>query len=384
MEICSASFAYPQHAGPIRAELARRLMRAPALEVGFLLSTCLRVEVVVPGPESRLQEALVDLLGDLPDGARPQIRRGERAVGHIYRIAAGLESPILGEQEVLTQFRQALIEAEESGQVAGLFARLLEGAVGAGRQARELIPGSPHNSLAAVAAQAIGTVDRVAVLGAGIMAGAMVEGLLQLPAPPQVTVVARHPEKVAKNDLVQVLPFEEARRVLDTFPAVVSATSAKHRPIPDEVLAGILSARATPLLLVDMAMPPDFAPPEEAAVRYIDIDDLARMADRRARSDQADAFVESAAATAYRQYRDHHEIGPLIGNLVEQADSLVDEVVGRFSGKLVGSHDEGVLRQAAHTVARTLLAGPISYLKQEERSAEAIDVIADAFGVDDE
>jgi glutamyl-tRNA reductase len=384
LEICSASFAYPQHAGPTRAELARRLMRAPALDSGFVLSTCLRIEVVVPGPESRLEEALGELFGDLPEGVRPQTRRGERAVGHIYRIAAGLESPILGEQEVLTQFRQALLEAEEAGQVAGVFARLLEGAVGAGRQARELIPGSPHNSLAAVAAQAIGTVDRVAVLGAGIMAGAMVEGLLQLPAPPQVTVVARHPEKVAKNDLVRVLPFEEARRVLETFPAVVSATSAKQRPVADEVMAGILNGRTTPLLLVDMAMPPDFVPPEKAAVRYIDIDDLARMADRRARSDQADVFVESASATAYRQYRDHHEIGPLIGSLMEHADSLVDEVVGRFSGKLAGTRDEGILRQAAHTVARTLLAGPISYLKQEERSAEAIDVIADAFGVDDE
>lgn len=384
MEICTASFAYPQHAGPIRAELARRLMRAPALESGFVLSTCLRIEIVVPGSESRVEEALGELFGDLPEGARPQMRRGERAVGHIYRIAAGLESPILGEQEVLTQFRQALIEAEEDGQVGGVFARLLEGAVSAGRQARELIPGSPHNSLAAVAAQAMGMVDRVAVLGAGIMAGAMVEGLLQLPAPPEVTVVARHPEKVAKSDLIQVLPFEKARWVLETFPAVVSATSAKHRPIADEVLAGILTERTAPLLLVDMAMPPDFALPEEAAVRYIDIDDLARMADRRERSDQADLFVESAAASAYRQYRDHHEIGPLIGRLIEHADSLVDEVVARFSGKLAGSGDEGVLRQAAHTVARTLLSGPISYLKQEERSAEAIDVIADAFGVDDE
>ncbi|MGH8944777.1 MAG: hypothetical protein ACRDVL_01340 [Acidimicrobiia bacterium] len=384
MEVSSASFAYPQHDGSTRAELARRLMRAPSLESGFVLSTCLRIEVVVPDSERRLEETLGQLFGELGDEMRPQIRRGERAVVHFYRIAAGLESPILGEREVLSQFRQALIEAEGSGQVSGIFARLIESAVGTGRQARELIPGSPHNSMAAVAAQVVGTVDRVAVLGAGIMASAVVEGLLQLPAPPRVTVVARHPEKVPEDLRIQAVPFQEAERVLQAFPAVISATSAKRRPIADDLLARILAARKEPLLLVDMAMPPDFALPEGASVRYLDIDDLARMADRRARSDQADAFVETAAATAYRQYRDHHEIGPLIGSLMDHADAVVDEVVVRFAGKLVRSGDEGILRQAVHTVARTLLARPVSYLKKEERSAEAIEVIADAFGVDDE
>lgn len=359
-------------------------MGTPPPDTGFVLSTCLRVEVMVPGPESLLDRVLADLFGDLLDTVPPQRRRGERAVSHLYRVAAGLESPILGELEVLTQFRQTLIEAEEAGQVSGVFARLLEGAVGAGRHARELIPGSPHNSMAAVAAQAVGTAGRVAVMGTGIMSSAVVDGLLLLPAPPHVTVVARHPEKVARSDMVEVLPFERAIDVIESFPAVISATSAKRRPIPDQALADALARRSTPLLLVDMAMPPDFEPPHHAEIEYLDIDDLARMAGRRSRSEEADAFVDAAAATAYRQYRDHHEIGPLIGDLIGRADELVAETVRRFAGRLGGPDDESVLRQTAHTVARSLLAGPISYLKQEERSAEAIDVIADAFGVEDE
>lgn len=359
-------------------------MGTPPPDTGFVLSTCLRIEVMVPGPESLLDRVLGDLFGDLLDTVPPQRRRGERAVSHLYRVAAGLESPILGELEVLTQFRQTLIEAEEAGQVGGVFARLLEGAVGAGRHARELIPGSPHNSMAAVAAQTVGTAGRVAVMGSGIMSSAVVDGLLLLPAPPRVTVVARHPEKVARRDMVEVLPFERAIDVIETFPAVISATSAKRRPIPDQLFADALARRATPLLLIDMAMPPDFQLPHSADIEYLDIDDLARMADRRARSEEADAFVAAAAGTAYRQYRDHHEIGPLIGNLIGKADELVAETVRRFAGRLGGSDDEGVLRQTAHTVARSLLARPISYLQQEERAAEAIEVIADAFGVDDE
>ncbi|MGH3649686.1 MAG: hypothetical protein ACRDU9_03175 [Acidimicrobiia bacterium] len=383
MELSSASFAYPQHDGAIRAEVARRLLGRNTLGRGFLLSTCLRVEVVVPGPVDQLDEALSSLLGEFP-GVTPQIRRGERVVTHLYRIAAGLESPILGEQEILTQFRQSLIEAEEAGVVEGVFARLLESAVGVGRQARELLPSSPHNSMAAVAAQAVGTAERVAVLGSGIMATAVVDGLQQLPAPPEVTVVARNPEKVADRAGIEVLPLVRASAVLAEFPAVISATSAKHRLFDDVDIVEMVAERVTPLALIDMAMPPDFEPPTGSHISYLSIDDLARMADRRSRSEEADALVEQAASDAYRQYRDHHEIGPLIGGLIGSADEIVDELVRRFAGRLADPADEVVLRQTAHTVARRLLAGPVSYLTQEHRSPEAIDVIADAFGVDDD
>ncbi|REK22385.1 MAG: hypothetical protein DWQ40_03245 [Actinobacteria bacterium] len=384
MDISSASFAYPQHNGSVRAELAARLLSAPALDSGFVLSTCLRVEVVVPEPEEALTQTLHAMFGELATDAQPQIRHGERALTHIYRIAAGLESPILGEQEILTQFRQTLIRAEDAGQASGVFARALETAVAVGRQARELLPGSPHNSMAAVAAQAVGTADRVAVLGSGVMGTAVVDGLLLLPAPPCVTVVARHPEKVGDRPGVQVLAFDEAPAVLAEFPAVISATSAKHRLVDDESLVAAVARRGKPLTLIDMAMPPDFAPSLSEGVTYFDIDDLARMADRRSRSDEADALVQGAAAEAYRQYRDHHEVGPLIGQLMSSADEIVDGVVKRFSGRLSNSGDEAALRQAVHTATRSLLARPVSYLKGEDRAPEAIDVIADAFGVDDD
>ena len=384
MELSAASFSYPRHDTEIRAEVARRLLASAPLDTGFALSTCLRVELAQPFPEDRLRYELEALFGDMEGGAEPTIRAGQTAVTHLYRVASGLESPILGEHEILTQFRQSLIESEENGRVGGLFARLLESAVSVGRRARELLPASPHNSMAAVASQAVGAAERVAVLGSGVMAGAVVDGLALLPAPPRVTVVARHPEKVADRTGVEVLAFEHARRVIQEFPAVISATSAKGRLIDGYSLSDAVAGRATPLLLVDMAMPPDFRPSPSEAITYVAIDDLARMADRRPRSGDADDFVEAAAADAYRQYRDHHEVGPLIGGLMTSADAVVDDAVRRFSGRLRDPSDEAVLRQSAHTVARTLLAGPISYLKTGDRTSEAIDVITDAFGVADD
>lgn len=368
----------------MRAELASRLVSARLPHSGFVLSTCLRVELVVPGPEEALKAALQSTFGEMGVSAKPQIRHGERALAHLYRIAAGLESPILGEQEILTQFRQALIKGEEAGRVDGVFARALETAVAVGRQARELLPGSPHNSMAAVAAQVVGGANQVAVFGSGIMGTAVVDGLLLLPAPPAVTVVARRPEKVGDRPGVDVFAFDQAAAVLAEFPAVISATSAKHRLLDDREMADAVAQRAEPLTLIDMAMPPDFAPDLSEKVTYLAIDDLARMADRRARSDKADALVQGAAAEAYRHYRDHNEIGPLIGQLISRADEMVDDIVARFSGRLSDPGDEATLRQAVHTVARRLLARPVSYLKRENRTPEAIDVIADAFGVSDE
>lgn len=384
MEFTSASFAYPRHGGDVRAELAGRLLASPTLDRGFVLSTCLRVEVAVPGDETELHRSLSRLFGESGESSEPQVRTGERAVAHLYRVAAGLESPILGEHEILTQFRQSLIEAEEAGQVRGVFARVLESAVAIGRQARELLPKSPHNSMAAVAAQTVGAAERVAVLGSGIMSTAVVEGLLQLPAPPKITVLARTPEKVIDRSEIEVLSLERAADVINEFPAVVSATSAKHRLIDDATIADAIARRTDPLLLVDMAMPPDFRAPESDRITYVDIDYLARLADRRSRSDEADALVESAAAEAYRQYRDHHEVGPVIGSLMAKADDIVDSAVRRFSGRLGDPADVEVMHQAAHTVARTLLAGPVRYLKGEGRAPEAIDILADAFVVEDE
>lgn len=380
--ITSASFAYPAVDSATRARLAQALGAFEPDGATFLLSTCLRTEVIVGGDGDALRHRLEAVFGTDIDLGIAKIRSDLDAVEHLYRVAAGLESPVRGEQEILTQFRQTLATATEGGAVTGIFAKLLETAVATGRLARESIPESPHDSMAAVAAQAVGNVDRVAVLGSGAMATAVTRALLAMPAPPTVTVVARSPERVTHPE-VTAWPFDRALQVLEDFPAVISATSAKRRLVGTDEMGDVIQRRHSPLTLVDMAMPPDFTVTSSSSLTYLDIDDLARMAERRPRKDDADRVVRSAAIAAHRSFVDHHQVGPVIGGLTRHADSLVDEVVGRFGGRLTDPKDLAVLRQTAHTLARTLLAGPISYLKAPHRTQEAVDVVADAFGVDE-
>jgi glutamyl-tRNA reductase len=378
MQVASVSFAYPHADGDIRAALTRRLRPAPLPPDTFVLSTCLRIEVAVAGSLDDLERAVLTAFGQPPALAEGVVRLGETAVAHLFRVAAGLNSPILGEREVLTQFRQAVARAEECS--GGTLLRVLEAAVSVGRQARELLPGSPHDSMAAVAAQLAGNASRVGVLGSGTMAKAVVSALRGLPSPPAVVVAARHPEK-ARLAGAEVWSFDRAPDMLATFPLVISATSAGGGLIPDRELEEALARRTSRLTLVDMAMPPDF--PSGAAVTLVDIDELARMADRRPRRDDADAMVAAAAAEVWRRLATHHALGPVIGGLMQSADDIVDRTVERFARRLGNGNDRGVLRQAAHTAVRTLLSGPVSYLQAADRPSEVVDTIAAAFGLDD-
>jgi glutamyl-tRNA reductase len=379
--IAAATFAYPEVDTDIRARLAAASQRIEPDGATFLLNTCLRTEVVVAGDVARLHARLNDLFGGSPDVGSAKIRQGAAAVEHLFRVVSGLESPIRGEQEILTQYRRTLNNATERGAVTGIFAKLLETAVAVSRQVRDILPDSPHDSMGAVAAQVVGFVDRVAVLGSGAMAMSVVRALQGLPAPPAITVIARSPERVTVGG-VDVWPFTQARTALEEFPAVISATSAKQRLVESASMSEIMAGRRVPLTLVDMAMPPDFTVEPSPRLRYLDIDDLARMAERKPRDDEADGVVHAAAVGAHHSFADHHQVGPVIGGLTRQADEIVEDVVSRFGGRLANDQDLSVLRQTAHTVARTLLAAPIAYVKQADRAPEAVDIVADAFGVD--
>jgi glutamyl-tRNA reductase len=261
----------------------------------------------------------------------------------------------------------------------GLFRKLLEGAVAAGRQVREEVLGDlPHASMAAVAAQVVGGASRVAVVGAGVMAQAVVVALAALPIPPEVVVLARHPERVATASS-SAWEMDRLEEVLARFPAVVSVTSAGRELVGSERLAEILATRGESLLMVDLAMPPDFRPPAGPGLVYYDVDRLAAMAVSQIPSQEAEALVTAAATAVYRSISRHPQLGPLIGGMMSSADQVVEETVDRFAGRLSTPADRAILSQAAHTVARRLLSGPVAYLKLADRHPDAAEIAAKMF-----
>ena len=385
------SFAYPLTPAEERARLAltgsalRQAYRAVADsgEEVFLLSTCLRLEVVTPADRSSLERILKIVFDEVPAPAGGVIRAGAEQIHHLFRVAAGVESPVLGEPEVLGQFRKALDVGRREAAIGGLFERLLGESVGAGRSARRMLPGSPYGSLARVAAQLAGASDEVAVFGAGSMARAVVQALAELPAPCRVTVYARRPQEV---DLpgVRAAALEEAPRVLRSDPVAISATSAKQALFAPEMLEEVLAARTDDLLLIDLAMPPDFFPTANAShLRYFGVDDLARLARRERPPDEVEAFLAEAAAAATVRLANHGRVGPVIAAILGAAGRAVEEELARFAPR-ASAEEREVLEQLAHTVARRVLHGPISYLSTHPDGATAAEAFGTAFGLNDD
>ncbi len=384
--ISSVSYAYPAVPGDVRAGLATELgsvetALARASEAGiptFILSTCLRIEIAFPTPVDRLDEALALVFEKVPTSQGSVRRSGSDAVEHLFRIVAGLESPVIGEREILIQFRQAAAAAVEHGAANGAFRGLFDAAVATARSVRKELPADPQRSMASIAAGLTAPANRVGVLGYGAMGRSVIEALLTLPHQPSVEVFARRPESIDTEGVI-ARSLTDAHAALITLPAVVSATSAKTRLIPANELADLLTARTEPLTMIDMAMPPDFSPPVGAAIRYHNIDDLADLARDHIPREGADRLVTEAAADFIHKIWAGKRTGHLIEHLFDQADEAVDEVVERLAGRLAAPEDRALLEQAARTAARKVLHRPVHYLAGDGTDDAA--AIAAAFGV---
>jgi glutamyl-tRNA reductase len=384
--LTSLSFAYPAVTSDRRAALsmpgttlhhAHRRLRSTGHET-FLLSTCLRVEIAwAAGPETT-SDLLTCLYGDGSLSELGALRTDEAAFIHLCRVAAGLDSPLIGEPEVLGQFRHAMSVLLEASASSGSLRRVLEASIGIGRAARRQLGDTPRGSLAALAANAAAPFPRVAILGAGAMARAAAEHLDGV----ELTIFARRPGHVAGRE---TLAWEAASQSLATHPVVISTVPGKVPLFTDDTIAHAFARRDKPLLLIDLGMPPGFSRPEAGdSVSYLGIDELASSVNARPSAEAEEGIVGGGAA-AWRRLSAPDQVGRVIAAMVEQAEDAVSEEVRRFANRLPKADDpERVLRQLAHTVARRVLHPPISFLSSTDRGVEAVEVLAEAFGIDDE
>jgi glutamyl-tRNA reductase len=344
----------------------------------FLLSTCLRVEVAwAAGPESAT-DVLAGIYGDGCVSDLGAVRSDEAAFVHLCRVAAGLDSPLVGEPEVLSQFRHAVSVFNDASADSGHLGRVLEAAIGIGRSTRRLLGNGPRGSLAALAVREAAVCQRVAILGAGSMARAAAENLEGV----EVTIFARRPGTVAG---LEARPWEEASKALATYPVVISTVPGKTPLFTEDFIAYDLARRNEPLLLIDLGMPPAFARSEVGdSVRYIGVDDVASSVDERPSAEAEEGLVRGASA-GWRRLTAPDRVGAVIAAMMEQAETAVTEEVARFVNRLSEAEDpERILRQLAHTVARRVLHPPISFVSSTELGSAAVEVLAEAFGVDDD
>lgn len=298
-------------------ELNRRV--AP----GVILSTCNRLEVytLVPdkagGPDSGgdLSGRLRDFVSEYWGVPAAELRsycyhyaEGE-CVRHLFRVASGLDSMVVGEWEILGQVRAAFSAASERGYVRGPLSRLFHQALRVGRRvhhAAELdlsVMGSRRRSVSLVGVQLahrlLGDLAerQVLIIGAGD-AGQLTGRALAAAGAGNLVVTNRtydRAERLSGELGGTAAPFEQLYQTLAESDAVISTTASPDYLLRREPVAEVMARRAgRPLLLIDIAVPRDIEPAVGLleGVRLCDIDAL------RADSEVDNAVLESAAARA--------------------------------------------------------------------------------------
>jgi glutamyl-tRNA reductase len=275
------------------------------------LETCHRVELFLEGV--RPQDAAsvfaswLDLSGpELEEASRSvALRVGEDAARHLLRVSAGLESAVLGEDQVLFQVRSAYARSCASREAGPLLHRLFHAAFRCGRRVRaETSLGRGGRSLAgaaiAFASRELGGLAgrHALVIGAGEM-GALAAHRLKERGVARLVVCSRTTERaqaVAGESGAAVLPWAWRHAVLAEFDVIVCATGAPHAVLAGGALAEAARGRRSPLVVADLAVPRDVEVPTGAPCGLVlaDVDVLSQ--DLHADAANREASVAAAAA----------------------------------------------------------------------------------------
>jgi glutamyl-tRNA reductase len=387
-------------------QLALSLQRLPAeLCGGVILSTCNRTELYLAANEHVGRDAAVVALGiargePAPEGVTFYQKDGAEAVRHLYRVAAGIESLVVGESEILGQVREAFSAATAAGTGNAALARLFHTAMRVGRRARsETDIGSHGGSISALAValsrRVVGDLRRktVLVVGAGD-AGRKAAGALVQNGVGRLLVTTRRSglaEEIARELNGVAIPISEMAAALAEADVLITATAATETIVSAADVALAMATRPErPLLIVDIAVPRDVnaAARNVANVHLFDIDDLesaaeANMEARLREVGAVEAIVEDEAVR-FEAWLSGQNVAPTIAALRQRAEAARQAELERTLSRLAHLSDADRERIDAMTEAlvNRLLHEPMTRLRQHgaERHVEAL---RELYGLDE-
>jgi glutamyl-tRNA reductase len=371
---------------------------------GAIVNTCNRIELYLPGNHDRgdVVEFFTTATGADRDLAEQyfHVERDAAAVRHLYTVAAGADSMVLGESEVLGQVRTAFSAAIAAGTDDALLSRLFHTAIRTGRRARaETTIGHHAVSVSSIAVQQarLHASDlaevTVLVLGAGEAARLATEALVEHGVG-EVLVVNRTAERaqaLAGELGGRALPLARLVEGLAQADIVIAAADAPEPLVSrPAVAAAMQERRGRPLLMIDIGMPRDCDPAVEDlfGVRYFDLDDLQAIAAehyaaRAAELDRVVAIVEEETAR-FLDWWEQLQITPTIAALTDRAERLRAAEVAKSLRRLDLSEEQrGQLDLLTKAIVRQLLHDPISTLRERGDRADYIDAARLLFRLDE-
>jgi glutamyl-tRNA reductase len=399
-------------------EVPERLLgmrEAAGLDECALLATCNRMEVYAladdrsegGGWQERLFGFLAAHAGMSEARLQPHLYclEGTPAVRHLFRVASGLDSMVVGEGQVLSQVKEALSLAQEAGTARGALQSLFRHAIEAGKRVRtetEIARGAVSISWAAIqlAQQIFGRrqARTALIVGAGETGEQTARLLLAQGISTRLLVCNRTWERAAElaGELHgEAVPFDRLPDALARSDIVLSSTGAPRPILTCAMLRQAVHARrGRPIFLIDTAVPRDVEP--EAAdledVFLYNIDDLMAVVEkslavRQSEVERVEAILEEEVQR-FGAWLRTQEVGPTIAALQRQAEAIREAELARLRSRLshLPAQDLQMIEAALRGCLNKLLHRPMVHLRSAAASGNGYHEVESAralFGLDE-
>ncbi|HOK57399.1 glutamyl-tRNA reductase [Methanothrix sp.] len=370
-----------------------------------VLKTCNRVEIYVVSP--RGEKVLFEIAKKARVSSRIiDIHDHDESLLHLLRLASGLESMIIGEDQILGQMKELYRIAKSLGYTGWVLDTAFKKAIQVGKRVRKetaINERSVSVGSAAVdlAEQILGSLEgrSVLVIGAGetgeLISKALVSkkiGALYVTNRTFGTALS-----LAASLGGTAVPYEEMKRKIREADVVISATSAPHYILLKEDIERAMEGRKSKLLIIDIANPRDVdeAVREIEGVELHNIDSLKQISDENMRMrmkeiEKVEAIIEEELELLRAKYK-RKEAEELLARIYSEAEKIKEQEVRRAMNKLSAYHTLGeieqkVLMDMSHSIVNKIFAEPTKALKAaaEKGDTEMLRYAADLFRLNQE
>ena len=379
-------------------EACRKLVEHPGIEEGMILSTCNRVEVLC----NTSNGVAADLRGFLQnyfklDSAELEKHlyeyREQDVVRHLFRVAASLDSMVVGEPQILGQVKEAYATARAVGAVRAQLDQLVTRAFAVAKRVRtETAVGSSSVSIASVAVDLAKKIfgnlhgKHVFLVGAGKMSELAARHLMAHGCE-SIFVANRTYERAVSLSYKfkgQAIHFEDLHNTCDRADIVITSTGATHAIFRKEHGEVFLTRRKNrPMFFIDIAVPRDVDPAMNKldGVFVYDIDDLqqavaAHVADRKKEAERAEAIV-AAEVERFHARLQTLDVVPTIVSLQDHLETIRQAEIDRVRGRLgeLTADQEMAVEALTRGIVNKIMHTPISTLKSAAREPESTTVV---------
>ncbi|MDD9147712.1 glutamyl-tRNA reductase [Sporolactobacillus sp. CQH2019] len=333
------------------------------------------------------------------------VKEDREAVNHLFRVACGLDSMVLGETQILGQVRDSFLTAQKAGTTGTFFNELFKEAVTVAKHAQAESQINDHPVSVSYAAvelikDTFGPLDdkRILLVGAGEMSQLALKYLTG-GGTSQIMIANRTAEKavrLADQFGGRAVPFESLSRCLDQADILIATTSAPDFLLSQRDAADAVARRGEkPIVIVDIAVPRNIDPDVARldGVYLYDIDDLENIvASNLKEREKAALLIDPMIDEQLDKFAGWLRtlgVVPVITALRNKALSIHSETMKSIENKLpeMTQHERKVISKHAKSIINQLLRDPINKVKEiagDKNSKEAMDLFIDIFNIADE